>query len=77
MLNAKTLHQTPYEAVSARISMLDAPAGKPFWDAVKPNITSLRDLVELGRLVTGPVTPVIEDAGLAAKAAAALRARGV
>ena len=42
------------------------------WDAIKPNLTKLSDAATLAQLVTGPVTPVIEDAGLTAKAAALL-----
>ena len=63
-LNAKTLHAMPYGAVAARV-----PQGEAFWEAVKPNLTRITDIPEMARLVTGPVTPVIEDAALAAAAA--------
>jgi glutamyl-tRNA synthetase len=66
-LNAKTLHLMPYSAVAGRV-----PQGEAFWEAIKPNLTKLSDVAEMVRLVSGPVTPVIEDAGLAAKAAALL-----
>jgi glutamyl-tRNA synthetase len=66
-LNAKTLHAMPYSAVAGRV-----PQGEAFWEAIKPNLTRLSDVSEMARLVSGPVTPVIEDAGLAAKAAALL-----
>ncbi len=66
-LNAKTLHAMPFSAVASRI-----PLGEAFWDAVRPNITRLSDTADMARLVTGPVTPVIEDAGLAAAACALL-----
>jgi glutamyl-tRNA synthetase len=66
-LNARLLHITPYSTVAGRV-----PQGAAFWDAIKPNLTKLSDVVEMARLVNGPVTPVIEDAGLAAKAAALL-----
>ncbi|MFO1248187.1 MAG: glutamate--tRNA ligase [Alphaproteobacteria bacterium] len=66
-LNAKTLHAMPFSAVAARI-----PYGEAFWDAIKPNLTKLSDVAEMARLVNGPVTPVIEDAGLAEKAATLL-----
>jgi glutamyl-tRNA synthetase len=42
------------------------------WDAVKPNVTRLSDARDLARLVTGPVTPVIEDAVLVGRALALL-----
>jgi glutamyl-tRNA synthetase len=73
-LNAKLLHQLPYSAVAARVPPLSGISGEAFWDAVKPNLTKLGDVAEMARLVTGPVTPVIEDAALAAKAAALLPA---
>jgi glutamyl-tRNA synthetase len=66
-LNAKTLHITPYSVVADRI-----PQGEVFWDAVKSNLTKFSDAAGMARLVTGPVTPVIEDAALAAMAAALL-----
>ena len=66
-LNAKTLHAMPYSAVADKV-----PQGEAFWEAVKPNLAKLSDTKDMARLVTGPVTPVIEDAALAAKAAALL-----
>ncbi|MBW8709482.1 MAG: glutamate--tRNA ligase [Alphaproteobacteria bacterium] len=66
-LNAKLLHLLPYSAVAARV-----PQGEAFWDAVKANLTRLGDIEEMARLINGPVAPVIEDAGLAQKAAALL-----
>jgi glutamyl-tRNA synthetase len=63
-LNAKTLHAMPYAAVAARV-----PQGEAFWEAVKSNLTRITDIPEMARLVTGPVTPVIEDTALAAAAA--------
>jgi glutamyl-tRNA synthetase len=67
-LNAKTLHATPYEAVAARILNIDAP----LWDAIRPNLTRLSDAADLAALVSGAVTPVIEDAALTAAAAGVL-----
>ena len=66
-LNARLLHITPYSAVARQV-----PQGEAFWDAIKPNLTRLSDVGEMVRLVNGPVVPVIEDAGLAAKAAGLL-----
>jgi glutamyl-tRNA synthetase len=73
-LNAKLLHLSPYSAVTARIPQIPGIPGDVFWDAVKANLTRIADVAEMARLVTGPVTPVIEDAGLATKAAALLPA---
>jgi glutamyl-tRNA synthetase len=65
-LNAKTLHAMPYEDVSARLAALGVD--RAVWDAVKANVTRLSDAADLARLVTGPVTPVVEDAGFTAHA---------
>jgi glutamyl-tRNA synthetase len=71
-LNARLLHGLAYDAVAARLTAMDIPGGAAFWDAVKPNLVRLSDAKELSTLVTGPVQPVIEDAGLAAAAAGLL-----
>ena len=67
-LNARTLHIMPYSAVASRVPPLDGIKGEVFWDAVKSNLNTLGDIAAMARLVTGPVTPVIEDAALAAVA---------
>jgi glutamyl-tRNA synthetase len=69
-LNAKLLHAMPFSMVADRLPSEIAAAA--FWDAIKPNLTKIGDAAEMARLVTGPVTPVIEDAALAAKAAVLL-----
>ena len=67
-LNARALHLTPYAAVAARMPGIDAA----LWDAIRPNLTRLSDATGLAALVSGRVTPVIEDAALTAAAAASL-----
>lgn len=66
-LNARTLHAMPYSAMASSV-----PQGEAFWEAIKSNLTKRGDIAELARLVSGPVTPVIEDAALAAAAAGLL-----
>ena len=68
-LNAKLLHSLPYTDVDVRLTALGIPASEAFWEAVKANLTHFSDAKDLWTLVTGPVTPQIEDASLAAKAA--------
>jgi glutamyl-tRNA synthetase len=68
-LNAKLLHAMPYAAVEARLSAMGITGGAAFWEAVRPNLTRLRDAADLWTLVAGPVTPQIEDASFAARAA--------
>jgi glutamyl-tRNA synthetase len=71
-LNGKLLHQAPYEAVADRLAALGVGGGAAFWDAIRTNLTRLSDAVDLWTLVAGPVTPVLEDAGAAARAAESL-----
>ncbi len=68
-LNTRLLHSLPYEAVSGRLEGFGISNAAAFWDAVRPNIARMSDIPELWTLVKGPVTPVIEDAALTAKAA--------
>ncbi|MBB4039393.1 glutamyl-tRNA synthetase [Microvirga flocculans] len=67
-LNARLIHEMPYEAVRARLSDIDADLGESFWNAVRGNLTKVRDVVEWARVVRGPVTPVIEDKAFIAAA---------
>ena len=69
VLNAKLLHSLPYTDVLGRLSALGIPASEDFWDAVKPNLARLSDARDLWTLVAGPITSVIEDTSLVAKAA--------
>jgi glutamyl-tRNA synthetase len=68
-LNAKLLHQLPYSAVSDRLQSLGVAGGRPFWDAVRGNLTVLADARTWWQVVKGPVTPVMESPALLAEAA--------
>ncbi len=72
LLNGKLLHMLPFESVSARLAAMGIGGGAPFWDAVKPNLTKLSDTETWAQIVNGPVTPLIEDPTLIAKAASLL-----
>ena len=72
-LNAKLLHALPYDAVKDRLSLLGIESAA-VWEAIKPNVAKLADAADLAALVAGPLTPVIEDAAFAAKAAELLPA---
>jgi glutamyl-tRNA synthetase len=63
-LNAKTLHLMPYAMVADR-----AGVSESVWEAIRPNLTRLSDAQDLAQIVTGTVTPVVEDAVLLAEAA--------
>lgn len=70
-LNAKLVHAMNYADVQDRLKTLGADGGDAFWQAVRPNLTVLKDVVEWTRLIEGPVTPAIadEDADFTAQAA--------
>ncbi|WP_375205635.1 glutamate--tRNA ligase [Hyphococcus sp.] len=65
-LNAKILHETPYEKVADRLRPLGV--GEALWEAVKGNITRLKDAEEWVGVVDGEVDPVIENADFASAA---------
>jgi glutamyl-tRNA synthetase len=71
-VNAKLIHALPYSWLESRLTQIGVPASKELWDAIRPNVTRLSDARDLAKLVTGPVTPVIEDAGFVARALALL-----
>lgn len=51
-LNAKIIHQLPFEAVAER---LPAGMGVAAWLAIRPNLTTLAEAADWWRVVTGPV----------------------
>jgi glutamyl-tRNA synthetase len=71
-LNAQALHAMDYAVAKPRLETLDADLGEAFWNAVRPNLQKFADVVEMARIVRGPVLPVVEDAAFAAAALAAL-----
>lgn len=64
-LNAQALHAMDYATAKPRLEALGCDLGEAFWIAVRPNLNKLADVVEMARIVRGPVTPVIEDAAFA------------
>lgn len=73
-LNARILHQTPYEAVTDRL-----PPGmdKAGWDAIRPNLTRVDEARDWWAVVEGPVAAIIAEEdrtylGEAARLAASL-----
>ncbi len=67
-LNAKLLHNLPFEDVAERIGASRA-GGAAFWEAVRGNLTLLRDAEDWWHVATGEISPVIEDQSVTAKAA--------
>ena len=67
-LNAKLLHETPFDDVAERLTAMGvSPA---LWDVVKGNMETLEDAQKWVAVVDGEIDPVIEDAALTAAAAA-------
>ncbi len=62
------MHAIDYAAAKPRLEALGVDLGEAFWNTVKGNLSKFGDVVEMAKIVTGPVTPVIEDAAFAAAA---------
>lgn len=68
-VNAKLVHQMPFDTVKARLPEgLDAA----MWDALRANVEKVGDIGSLAKVITGPITPVIEDTPVIAAAIASL-----
>jgi glutamyl-tRNA synthetase len=72
-LNAKIIHNTPYETVNVRLGHMDlAEVDEHFWNSVRPNLTKLSDIKEWWHVANGPVEPVIDDRDFITQAASVL-----
>ena len=54
-----------YATAQPRLAALGVDLGEAFWSVVRPNLQKFADVVELAKIVQGPVTPVVEDAAFA------------
>ncbi len=68
-LNAKLLHELPFEAVADRLKDLGVGGGAAFWEVARTNIEQISDMREWWKIISGEFDPIIEDAAWAAKAA--------
>lgn len=73
-LNAQALHAMDYAIAQPRLKALGSDMGEAVWNALRPNLHKFADVVDLERMISGPVTPVIEDPAFAAAALAVLPA---
>jgi glutamyl-tRNA synthetase len=71
-LNARLVHEMPYETVRDRLSDLGIGGGEAFWLAVRTNLTKVADAAQWWPLVEGPIDPVIQDRAFAEAAARTL-----
>jgi glutamyl-tRNA synthetase len=60
-LNARLLHQRPYEAVRDRLKDVGADGGAAFWDAVRGNLERLSDAAEWHAVAFGDVVPAVRS----------------
>ena len=67
-LNAQALHAMDYAAARPRLDAMGSDLGEEVWNALRPNLEKFADVVELERIISGPITPVIEDPAFAAAA---------
>lgn len=59
-LNARILHQMPYDTARPRLEALGL-ASEPLWLALRGNLSVFADIADLATLISGPVTPMIAD----------------
>ncbi len=72
-LNARLLHEMPFEAVSNRLADLGLhDIDRSFWEAVRPNLSRLADLHDWWQVANGPIQPVVDDPAFLAEAAGLL-----
>ncbi len=68
-LNARILHEAPFERVRERLEGSGVGGGEPFWLAVRSNLARLADAARWWKVVAGPVAPAVADREFAAAAA--------
>ena len=73
-LNAQALHAMDYTTAQPRLVEQGCDLGEPFWNVIRQNLETFSDVVDLAKIVAGPVTPVIEDQTFMDRAAALLPA---
>src|SRR5690606_2236842 len=61
-----------YDQARPRLAEMDCDLGEAFWTVVRANLDRFADVATWAAVVRGPVTPIIEDAGFLAQAAALL-----
>ena len=67
-LNAQALHAMDYATAKPRLEAIGSDMGEAVWNTLRPNLQKFADVIDLERIISGPVTPVIEDPGFAVAA---------
>jgi len=73
-LNAQVLHAIPYAEARPRLAAIDADLGEAFWGAVRQNLGKFDEVKDWVAVVSGKVTPVVEDPAFLDEALALLPA---
>ncbi|MDX5593711.1 glutamate--tRNA ligase [Pseudovibrio sp. SPO723] len=60
-LSAKIVHSLPFAEVKWRLETLGIEASEAFWNAVKENCSSIKDVTEWTPIAYGQITPVIAE----------------
>ncbi len=69
-LNAKIIHETPFEAVNVRLAHMGMEGlDEEFWLSVRPNLAKLEDIKDWWQVANGPIESIIEDPDFLAQAA--------
>jgi glutamyl-tRNA synthetase len=63
-LNARTLHMLPFDSVASRLAVLGIEGDAGFWEAVRGNLTRLREAQDWWRVVAGDETFATDDSAL-------------
>ncbi|MGI9403029.1 MAG: glutamate--tRNA ligase [Hyphomicrobium sp.] len=71
-INARLLHKLPYAAVEERLRALGADGGPAFWETVRGNLSVLGDAATWWEVISGDITPLIENKELTDSAATLL-----
>lgn len=67
-MNARLLHEMPFEEVSARLERRGLKVSPLLWETVRENLDTLADVADWIKVVEGPISPVIEDEAFIARA---------
>ncbi|MDV6329614.1 glutamate--tRNA ligase [Asticcacaulis sp. 201] len=67
-LNAGVLQAMSYTDAKPRLAAIDADLGELFWDTVKMNLHRFAEVKAWAQIISGDITPRIEDPAFAAKA---------
>ncbi len=59
-LNAKILHSLSYDEVKERLEKLGLE-GEDLWLALRDNLNRFNDIIELAKIIKGPIEPIIGD----------------